>query len=76
MRGEATSNPYVDFLRQEDIELYSKSRPVECLLALSKNLCNPVVLSRIGNMASRHIKLPGEKKLDKVSREAPSEISN
>jgi hypothetical protein len=71
MRVEHTSNPYEDFLEQPDIRLYTKSKPSECLLALSKTLCDPVVLSRIPNMGSRHIRLPGEKKLEKLVSEVP-----
>ena len=71
LRAQHTSNPYEDFLKQPDIKLYTKSRPSECLLALSKTLCDPVVLYRIPNMGSRHIKLPGEKKLEKLVSEVP-----
>jgi hypothetical protein len=66
MRVRHTSNPYADFLEQPDIKYYTKSRPSECLLTLSKTLCDPIVLSRIPSMGSRHIKLPGEKNLDKL----------
>jgi hypothetical protein len=74
MKVEHTSNPYSDFLEQPDIKYFSKSGPSKCLLALSKTLCDPVVLFRSKSLGNRHNKLTGEKNLDQLVSEVPSKM--
>jgi hypothetical protein len=76
MKVQHTSNPYADLLEQPDIKCFSKSGPSKCLLALSKTLCDPVILSNSKSMGSRHIKLTGEKNLDKLVSEVPSKMGH
>ena len=72
-----TSSPYADFLEQPDIKYYGGSEPSKCLLAMSETLCDLLVKHRIPSSGSRHIKLPGEKKLEKLgSCEVPSKMGD